>query len=568
MEGIGVSNGIEISKVLIKDVKEEIPRYSIEDISAEILRFKSAVEDSIKDIENLILNEKLAKEEMEIFDAHICMLKDEEFLRFVEEKIKTDKINSEWALEKGKQFFVELFNSFDNEYFKERSIDLIDIINRATNKLLKKEELNYEKIEGKFVLVAHDLTPSETVKIDKNKIIGFITEIGGKTSHVAIVARMLGIPAIVGAKNILSMVDNQSIIAMDGGNGQFIINPTQYDIESFNEKKKIMQIEENLDKDFLDKIPLSKDMKRFQVACNLQVPTQLDEIVKNNGEGIGLLRSEFIYMDRKNAPTEDIQFEIYKDIAVQMKEKPVIIRTLDVGGDKEISYLNIPKEENPFLGLRATRYCLKEKKFFKTQLRAILRASNFGKVKIMFPMISSLKEIREAKNLLQECKKELDYEKIKYDEDIEIGIMIEVPSAAIISDILAKEVDFFSIGTNDLIQYTVAVDRLNNNVSDLYSNYNLAVLRLIKMVIENGHKNGIYVGMCGEAARDVNLIPIFMAMGLDEFSVNPSYVCRVKRYMSRYDIYQCEKLCKKVLSLETDEEIEIILEEFENQNKK
>nr|WP_010296410.1 putative PEP-binding protein [Clostridium senegalense] len=366
MEGIGVSNGIEISKVLIKDVKESIPKYSIEDISAELLRFKSAVEDSIKDIENLILNKKLAKEEIEIFDAHICMLKDEEFLKFVEEKIKTDKINSEWALEKGKQFFVELFNSFDNEYFKERSIDLIDIINRATNKLLKKEELNYEKVEGKFVLVAHDLTPSETVKIDKNKIIGFITETGGKTSHVAIVARMLGIPAIVGAKNILSMVDNKSIIAMDGSNGQFIINPTQYDIEAFNKKKKTMQVEESLDKEFLEKIPLSKDMKRFQVACNLQVPTQLDEIIKNNGEGIGLLRSEFIYMDRKNAPTEDIQFEIYKDIAAQMKEKPVIIRTLDVGGDKEISYLNIPKEENPFLGLRATRYCLKEKNYLKS----------------------------------------------------------------------------------------------------------------------------------------------------------------------------------------------------------
>ncbi|WP_291578558.1 phosphoenolpyruvate--protein phosphotransferase [Clostridium sp. UBA6640] len=570
MKGIGASTGIAIGKILVKHNKIEIKKYNIEDTSEEMKRLKKALDISINQIKDLIIftEDTLGKEEAKVFEAHIHMLKDEEFIFLIENKIKEFKFNVEWAVKEATDFYVDMFNSLDNSYMRERSEDLIDVSNRIINNLLNLSAIDYSNLTDSFILVAHDLTPSETAQLPKNKILGFITEIGGPTSHVAIMAKNLGIPAIVGAGKILDLFNEKSLLAMDGGTGEFIIEPDWLIINQFNEKKAYLESEKEFNKSLLGMKSLSKDGKNFEIVCNIGSQEELQQVIDNDGEGIGLFRSEFIYMGRNEAPSEEEQLSCYKEVIQGMDGKPVTIRTLDVGGDKELTYLNIKKEQNPFLGFRATRYCLKEKELFKVQLRAILRASVFGNVKIMFPMISSVQEVREAKEVLEECKRELKSSEIPYDEHIKVGIMIEIPSAAIISDILAKEVDFFSIGTNDLIQYTIAVDRLNEKVSNLYTPYHPSILRLIDTVIKNGHKEGISVGICGEAASNIKLLPVFMGMELDEFSVSSTLVLKLRRHMKKITIKEAKELSDKVLKLEDSESIEKFLEDIDSYYQK
>ncbi|GAA0123992.1 MAG: phosphoenolpyruvate--protein phosphotransferase [Clostridium argentinense] len=563
MKGIGTSTGIAIGNIFVKHNKLEVKKYKIEDCDEEIRRLRRSLDTSISQVKELIVftEDTLGKEEGKVFEAHIHMLRDEEFITLIENKIREFKFNVEWAVKEATDFYVDMFNSLNNSYMRERSSDLIDVSSRIINNLLNLGTMDYSKLNEAFILIAHDLTPSETAQLPKDKVLGFITEAGGPTSHVAIMAKNLGIPAIVGAGKILDLFDEKSLVAMDGSTGEFIINPDSSIINQFNMKKDYLEKEKELNKNVIGMKSVSKDDKIFEIVCNIGSSEELQQVIDNDGEGIGLFRSEFIYMGRNEPPSEEEQLNCYKEVVQGVNGKPVIIRTLDVGGDKELSYLNIKKEQNPFLGFRATRYCLKERELFKVQLRAILRSSAFGNVKIMFPMISSIQEVREVKELLEECKVELKLKQIPYDKDIQIGIMIEIPSAAIISDVLAKEVDFFSIGTNDLIQYTIAVDRLNESVSKLYTPYHPSILRLINTVIENGHKEGIPVGICGEAASDIKLLPIFMGMGLDEFSVSPSLVLKLRRYMKKISTIEAKELSDKVLKLGDFETINKLLED-------
>ncbi len=562
MKGIGASKGIAIGKIIIKKNYIEVEKQKIEDCNKEILNLKSAIDRAILEIEELIryAESELKDEELQIFQAHIHILKDREFIYPMEQKIKEEKVNAPWAVKEVTDNLINMFSSLADEYLRERSNDIVDVSNRILSLLLNVKDIDYKKIQSPFILIAKDLTPSETVKLPKDNLVGFITEEGGYTSHVSILAKILEIPAIVGVKDIISRVKDGMILGMDGDSGEIFINPDEEILSLLENKKKEFESITLRNKGFIGAKSFSSDGKRFNIVCNIGATDHTKDVIKYDGEGIGLLRSEFLYMDRKAAPTEEEQFNIYKQIIMDINTKPVTIRTLDVGGDKKIPYLNIPKEENPFLGYRAIRYCLNEKSILKIQIRAILRASSFGKARIMFPMISTLNELLMAKEILEECKEELKRGNIKYDENIEIGIMIETPAAALISDILAKEVDFFSIGTNDLIQYTIAVDRLNLKVSNLYTPYNPSVLRLINIIIKNGHRQGIEVGMCGEAAGDIKLLPVFMGMGLDEFSVIPSLVLNIRRKISEVSISQCEELVDKVLMLKTSQEIESMLD--------
>ncbi len=563
-KGIGVSSGICIGKVLIKQDKFEIDKKNINNIDYEISRLDVAIQDTKKQIENLrkIAKEKIGEEESKIFEAHLLILEDPEIIKQTKERIKNKKKNAEWALTEITNNYVDMFKNIDNEYLKERSADLLDVSNRIIKNLMGITSFDFSSIKEPVILVSHDLTPSDTAQISKDKVLGFVTEIGGKTSHTAIMARSLEVPAIVGAENILSNVRNKDVLIIDGEKGQYIINPSDELIRQYKMKEeKYNQYRKEL-LSLIGEKSVSKDEIEVELTCNIGSPKDLDSVLKNDGEGIGLYRSEFIYIDRNSLPTEDEQFEAYKIVAKKMNGKPVIIRTLDIGGDKNLSYLEFPKEENPFLGYRAIRLCLDKKEIFKTQLRALLRASCFGNIKIMFPMISSIGELRLAKELLNDAKVELLNKKIPFDDKLEVGMMIEVPAAALISDLFAKEVDFFSIGTNDLIQYTTAVDRTNQNISKLYTPFHPALLRLIKTIIENGHKEGIRVGMCGEVASNQKLVPILLGMGLDEFSMSPISILPVRRIIRSISKKDMQYHIKKIINLSMAEEVE----QYINQN--
>lgn len=556
--GIGASPGICIGKVLIKQDKFEIDKMNISEIDNEIKRLDKAIKDTKEQIENLckIAKEKIGEEESKIFEAHLLILEDPELLNKTKDMIQNEKKNSEWALMEITNTFVEMFKSMDNEYLKERRVDLLDVSNRIIKNLMGITLFDFNSIKEPVILVAHDLTPSDTAQISKDKVSGFVTEIGGKTSHTAIMARSLEIPAIVGVDNILSNVKDEDVLIIDGENGQYIINPSEELIKEYKIKEeKYNQYRKDL-LSLTGKESVTKDGVEVELTCNIGLPKDLDGVLKNDGEGIGLYRSEFIYMDRASLPTEDEQFEAYKIVAEGMNGKPVVIRTLDIGGDKNPSYLEFPKEENPFLGYRAIRFCLDKKEIFKTQLRALLKASYFGNIKIMFPMISSIEELRRAKKLLNEAKEELKKEKTQFNDKLEVGMMIEIPAAAIISDLFAKEVDFFSIGTNDLIQYTTAVDRMNQKISKLYTPFHPALLRLIRTIIENGHKEGIWVGMCGEVASNPKLVPILLGMGLNEFSMSPISILPVRKIIRSISKKDMKDHVEKIINLSTAEEIE------------
>lgn len=559
MKGLGTSPGIGIGKIFVyKEPDLKIEKNSIQDPNSEIVRLELALNKATGEIDKLyqITLSTIGEHEAEIFTAHRMMLEDPEFLSGVKEKIQGENVNSEWAVNEVSNFYVAMFENIEDEYLKARAADLKDVSKRLLRALLNVETPDLISISEKSIIVAEDLTPSDTAQMNKEMVVGIVTELGGRTSHTSIMARTLEVPAISGIKDATEHLVHGETIIIDGDSGEIIINPSnEVLVEYENKKKELEEFKLKLNS-MKGQETISKDGYKVELAGNIGTPKDIDKVLENDGEGVGLYRTEFLYMDKDRLPTEEEQFQSYKIVAEKLGKRPLVIRTLDVGGDKDLPYLNLPKEMNPFLGYRAIRLCLDRVDIFKTQLRAILRASAFGNIKIMFPMISNIKEIRDAKAIIEEVKVELTGDNIEFDNNIEIGIMVEIPAVAVHSKAFAKEVDFFSIGTNDLIQYSLAVDRGNTDIAYLYNQFHPAVLRLIQMTIDNGHKEGIWVGMCGEVAGDQKLIPILLAMGLDEFSMSASSILK-----SRYNIKQISKdeisgMLDEILSLPTAQDVE------------
>jgi phosphoenolpyruvate-protein phosphotransferase (PTS system enzyme I) len=530
-KGIAASKGYAIGKVLIKEETEiKVEEKVIENVQEEITRFNKALEASKEQL--LKIKEKAEKElgadKAAVFESHAMLLEDPEFAGAVQMGIESNKVNAEKALQDVLEMYAGIFESMEDEYMRERGADIKDVGKRILANLVGKAAGALE-YEDNTVVVAHDLTPSDTAQLDKSKVIAFLTNIGGRTSHSAIMARTLEIPAIVGLQGITSAVKDGDVIIVDGIEGIAIINPDEETIKVYENKKAAYEAEKEELKKLINVKTVTKAGKRVEVAGNIGKPEDVHQVLANGGDGIGLFRTEFLYMDRNDAPTEEEQYESYKYVLEKMEGRPVVIRTLDIGGDKTLPYLPLPEEMNPFLGYRAIRLCLDRKDIFKPQLRALLRASIYGNLKVMFPMISGLEEFFQAKEVVEECKAELKAEGKEVSEDIEWGIMVEIPAAAVCADELAKHVDFFSIGTNDLIQYTLAADRMSEKVAYLYNPMHPAVLRLIKMTIEGAHKEGKWCGMCGEMAGDEKAISTLVEYGLDEFSMSASSILNAKK---------------------------------------
>jgi len=565
IQGIGASPGISMCKVMLLTSQElEIEKRIVDDVDKEWARMNDARK--IAQLDLLALHkqtlESIGEEEARIFESHLMMLDDPEMLEQVQNQINADKVNAEWALKGVCESFIQIFDTMDDAYMKERAADLRDVYERLARNLLGVKKTNLSLLDESVILVASDLTPSDTASMDKSKVVGFLTDIGGRTSHTAIMARTLEVPAIVGLDNITERVSDGDFVAFNGDSGEVIINPDSEELGRFQNMKSDYDAKRDLLTAMKNKASKTLDGRTVELAGNIGTPEDVKNLLRNDAEGVGLYRTEFLFMDRNQMPTEEEQYISYKTVLEAMGSKPVVIRTLDVGGDKELSYLDIEKEMNPFLGYRAIRLCLDRTDIFKIQLRALLRASVHGNLKIMFPMISSLEEYLSAKAILDETKEELRSEGVSVAEKIEVGMMIEVPSAALISDILAKYVDFFSIGTNDLIQYTCAVDRMNQKIHHLYSPFNPGVLRLIKLVIENAHKEGKWVGMCGEMAGDKHMIPLLLGLGLDEFSMSPISILEARKQICDMTLVEAKRLAEHIMTLETSEAIEEYLKEY------
>lgn len=558
-KGTGASPGIALGKALVIEHSElVIEKKTIENIDKEIQKLESAVKVSKEELTKV--KEKalaeLGEHEAEIFEAHLLVLEDPELIGSAISKIRDEKVNADYALNEIKEIFVAMFESMDNEYMRERAADIKDVTNRVLRHILGIKVVDLAELDEEVVLIAHDLTPSDTATMNKNMVLGFLTDIGGRTSHTAIMARTLEIAAVVGLNDITKKVKDEDYIVFNGDTGEVIVNPDEETKakyaslkEEFEEYRKSLEL-------LKGQASITTDGRHVELAGNIGSPNDVEGLIKNDAEGVGLYRTEFLYMDKEDSfPTEEEQYEAYKAVLEGMNNKPIVIRTLDIGGDKELPYFEMEAEMNPFLGYRAIRLCLDRKDIFKTQLRALYRASVHGKLRIMFPMISSLEELLDAKEVIKEVLKELDAENIAYSNDVEVGMMIEIPSAAVISDVLAKHVDFFSIGTNDLIQYTCAVDRMNQKISHLYNQFNPAVLRLIKMVIDNAHKEGKWVGMCGESAGDQRMIPILLGFGLDEFSMSPISILPARKLITSLSYADMQKFADEVLAMGTAKEI-------------
>ncbi len=557
MRGIAAAPGIAIGRVYVKLSALQIEKRYVLDTEAELQRLKTAIETAKIQLKELIsaTEERLGAKEAEIFNAHLILLDDPELIDSIQLKLFKNKVNAEWAVKETERELVKLFEEIADEYIRERIADINDVSARLLQNLTGTAAFDPKSLGEKVIITAKDIVPSEMAMLTKEHVLGILTEVGGATSHTAIVARVAGIPAIVGIKGLLEGIKDGALIILDGSTGEVFVEPDEGLIELYGERQRHEEQKLEELKQYIGKATVTLDGFTVELGCNIGAPKDLAAVLENDGEGIGLFRSEFLYMDRCSMPGEEEQLDAYRTVVEGMKNRTVIIRTLDIGGDKQLPYLDIPKEENPFLGLRAIRYCLKDKEIFKVQLRAILRASAFGRVRIMLPMISGIGELREARSIIEAAKLELDSQGLAYDKDIKLGIMIETPAAAIISDILAKEADFFSIGTNDLTQYTLAVDRMNESIAHLYNTYHPAVLRLIKLTIDNAHKHGKWVGMCGEAAQDERLIPILLAMGLDELSVSPPKVLSIRRLIAGLSKKQVERQMDKFLELADAEEV-------------
>ncbi|GMQ58067.1 phosphoenolpyruvate--protein phosphotransferase [Vallitalea sediminicola] len=531
--GINVSAGYGIGSVYCYNPTEYIiSKKNNVNITSEKMKLEKALTISIEQLQKIHLdNADNIGETADIIKAHITMIEDPDLKDNIIEKIEEGH-DALWAVDQTVKKYADIFKNMNNEYFKERALDIEDIGKRIINNLIGNIKKPLNDLKDKIILVTKELTPSDTLSMDRDKILGIVTETGGKTSHTAILARTLGIPAVTGIDNVTRMVENKQNIIIDGTKGKIILEPEEYQINTYKQmiEKRILQLED--EKSFIGCKTKTINGYNCKIYCNIGSIEDVQQVLNNDGEGIGLFRTEFLYMNKKIPPSENEQYDIYSNIGRMMKGKAVIIRTLDVGGDKKIEYINIEDELNPFLGNRAIRYCLQEENLFLTQLKAILRASDNTSIKIMFPMITAYEELIEAKKLLEKAKNQLIEEKKSFNEEIKVGIMIETPAAVFNSDQFAKEVDFFSIGTNDLTQYTCAVDRMNTKVSYLYSPYNPAVIKSIKMVVENAQKEDIEVSMCGEIASDELLLPLWISLGIDELSVVSRNVLRIRKHIN------------------------------------
>ncbi|WP_434399386.1 phosphoenolpyruvate--protein phosphotransferase [Planococcus sp. 11815] len=559
LSGIAASTGIAIAKAFrLENPELTVEQLQVGNPAEEIARFDAAVAQSAAELE--VIQEKTAQQisdkEAAIFGAHLLVLSDPELIGPIKERIVTDSVNAEFALQETSDMFITMFEAMDNDYMKERAADIRDVRKRLLSHLLGVKIQDPSMIDEEVIVIAEDLTPSDTVQLNAQFVKGFITDIGGRTSHSAILARTLEIPAVVGAQNAMATILNGQTVIIDGLEGKIIIDPDSATIQQFEQEKSAYDAQKAEWAKLKDEPTLSADGQHVELAANIGTPKDLAGVLEHGAEGIGLYRTEFLYMGRDAFPTEDEQFDAYSKVLKGMNGKPTVVRTLDIGGDKELTYLDLPKELNPFLGLRAIRLCLEMPELFRTQLRALLRASVHGNLKIMFPMIATVEEFRQGKAMLAEEKAKLLEAGIAVSDSIEVGIMVEIPSTAVMADVFAKEVDFFSIGTNDLIQYTMAADRMNERVSYLYQPFNPAILRLVKMVIDAAHKEGKWAGMCGEMAGDDIAIPILLGLGLDEFSMSASSVLKARAQISRLSKQEMASHTDRILALSSSQEVE------------
>lgn len=554
LKGKGVSEGIGLGKaVILKNEEIKPEKIQIEDVELEKENFYHAVHEVEAEIEELI--DKLSGTEKDIMQAYLMILQDPTLVQETVEIIEKEKCNAAYATEVGFNTIIQMFEKMDDPYMAARSADIADMKKKVLYKILNKEEINLSQLPPNTIIVTNELTTSDTAKLDLKSIAGIITEVGGVNSHMAIMARTHEIPAVVGIKQTMKQINENDSIAINGGTGEIFVNPSNEEWKEFEEIKENSKKEKEKLKTYKNEISSTKDGHHVELLANIGGPQDIELVINNTAEGVGLLRSEFLYMNAEDFPTEKEQFEAYKKVAKKLQNKKIVIRTLDIGGDKNLKYMKLPKEDNPFLGYRAIRIFLDNISLFKVQLRAILTASAYGNLAIMLPMISSIEELRESKKIIQEVKEELRTKKIPFNENIEIGIMIEIPSAALMAEELAKECDFFSIGTNDLIQYTVAVERGNEKVANLYTHFHPAVIKLIKTAIDGAHKNNILCGMCGEAAGDPSFIPLLVGLGLDEFSMNANKILQARKLIRELNFKNCQKLADEVLKLNSSEEI-------------
>ncbi len=564
IKGIAASAGVAVSKVFkLQHPVLDVQRLENQDVEVELKRLHDAIELAKKDITSIKEKAvgKLTDEDLAIFDAHLMFASDPEFVSSVEEMIKNESVNADFALDSVSSMFIAMFSGMDDPYFKERAADVKDVTYRITANVLGVKLPDLSIIDEEVVIVAEDLTPSDTAQLDRQFVKGFATEIGGRTSHSAIMARSLEIPAVVGAGSLFDKVNHGDEVILDAIEGVIIFNPSEEQKTTYLEKGKEFEAHKESLKVLKDAESVTTDGHKVELAGNIGTPADVDAVLTNGGEGVGLYRTEFLYMDSQQLPTEEEQYIAYKTVLEKMNPGRVVVRTLDIGGDKELPYLDLPAEMNPFLGYRAVRLTLDRPEIFRTQLRALLRASVHGKLSIMFPMIATLNEFRAAKALFEDEKKNLSKEGVAYSDDIELGIMVEIPAVAILADQFAKEVDFFSIGTNDLIQYSMAADRMNERVSYLYQPYSPSILRLIKNTIDGGHNEGIWVGMCGEMAGDEKAIPLLLGLGLDEFSMSATSILEARNIVRNLSYADMQALTDKALNASTTEEVLALLDE-------
>lgn len=565
-QGIAAASGYAMGTAfLLQEQEIQVDRkiLAAESLDSEIERLEEALGQATREIKAIQENtrQKLGDDKAAIFGAHIMVLNDPEYIGGIKKKIKDEAINAEAAVYDVTEQFLGIFAGIDDEYLRERAADLRDVSQRLIKRLLGISSTSLADIEENAILFAHDLAPSDTAQLDRNKVAGFVTSIGGRTSHSAIMARSMEIPAVVGLQGILGKVTTGDFVIVDGNEGKVFINPADDIIKTYQKKKEKFEISQKQFKKLVDEPSITLDGCRVELAANIGNPEDAKGAIANGAEGVGLYRTEFLYMGRNELPTEEEQFEAYKAVAVMFGNRPVVIRSLDIGGDKELPCLDLPREMNPFLGYRAIRLCLDRADIFKIQLRAILRASAYGNIKLMYPMIATMQELRAANKLLEEVKQELTNEGIAFNAGMEVGIMVEIPAVAVLADQFIKEVDFFSIGTNDLVQYTMAADRMNGKVAHLSQPFNPAVLRLIRSVIDAAHKAGKWVGMCGEMAGDLVAIPILLGMGLNEFSMSASSILSARSLIRQLTKAASVSIAEAVLAMDDAEEIKNFVEQ-------
>lgn len=564
MRGTGASSGIGIGKaVVVRDEKPEVVQVSISDKDKEVKRFEDVlakITEATMEMAASLAN-KVGGKEAEILNGHVLLLSDPMLSEEIKQKIQNELVNAEFAVDSVYDMYAGMFASMDDELMQQRATDMKDLKVRILKGLLGMADVDVARLPEGSILVAEDLTPSMTAGLNPQTVYGIVTELGGRTSHSAILSRALEIPAVVAISGLLENIHDGDTVCFDGDKGEVVIHPDADTLAEYEKKKEAYLLEKKELENYKGKPSVTKDGRKVEIVANIGKPEDAQRALEYDAEGVGLFRTEFLFMDRENAPTEEEQFEAYKKVATLMKDKPVIIRTLDIGGDKEIPYLGIEQDENPFLGYRAIRLCLDRKEdLYRPQLRALLRASAFGDIRIMIPLITCVDEIREAKALIREIMEDLDRENIAYNKNIQVGIMVETAASSIMADVFAKEVNFFSIGTNDLTQYTMCVDRGNAKVSYLYSPLNPAVLRSLKRVITSAKEAGIMVGMCGEAAADPLLIPLLLVWGLDEFSMSASSILKSRKLVTNSSIADLEKIEKEVMKFTTEKEVREYME--------